>query len=507
MKLRIYIVDDELMALQYFKYLLEQTGLAYDVVGQSTNSQKALTEITNLKPDVVFADINMPVLNGLELAEEIMKRVSVKVVLLTSYKDFDYVKRGIQLGVADYVLKNELDENALKGILQKIGQNLMEERKKEHLILEHNVRRFLLSDAAEMEDHVYEHKPMQRYGLISVLCPSKICIKNQRIVERQTADCYELHELSYPEGLSCSAFTEMPGGELCGIFFIQGNVTDGQKVLSQACEEIMDYLKSQERVGCCLISDTCYHFFDLQGSYREMTCLSEHLYAYPEQQIFLAEEIRKKRTQKIVIDDWVISLGNSMENQSIAETEAVFQQLLEHWQKNLNIWEYTDNLQNVYRQFKTFVQKHHLNEAVLDIPDWYTDRIVAEEALKVCLRQILEQQKQEEQGNYSLYVQQAITYIRGNYNRDISVPDIADAVKISEGHLRRLFKQELNIKVLDYLTEYRLECAKLLMKNKEDNLSEIWKKTGFTSAQYFSYVFKKKEGILPKDYLKQIRNG
>ncbi|MEI3412064.1 MAG: helix-turn-helix transcriptional regulator [Blautia sp.] len=86
-------------------------------------------------------------------------------------------------------------------------------------------------------------------------------------------------------------------------------------------------------------------------------------------------------------------------------------------------------------------------------------------------------------------------------------PDIAEAVGISEGHLRRLFKQELNIKVVDYLMEFRLESAKLLMKNTDENLTEIWSKTGFTSAQYFSYVFKKrKEGMLPKECLKKTRN-
>ncbi|MEI3412068.1 MAG: helix-turn-helix domain-containing protein [Blautia sp.] len=62
----------------------------------------------------------------------------------------------------------------------------------------------------------------------------------------------------------------------------------------------------------------------------------------------------------------------------------------------------------------------------------------------------------------------------------------------------------MNIKVVDYLMEFRLESAKLLMKNTDENLTEIWSKTGFTSAQYFSYVFKRKrrnasERIFEKD--------
>lgn len=495
------------MAIQYFIYLLEQTGILYEVVGQATNSQRALEEITSKKPDVVFADINMPVMDGLVLAEQILKKAPTKVILLTSYRDFDYVKRGIQIGVADYVLKNELNEEALKKLLEKTAQDLVIEKKKEHLILEHNVRHFLLSDAAEMEDRVYEHRPMQRYGLIMVQCPAKICIKTQKMSDRQNADCYELHCLPYPNGLTCSAFTEMPGGELCGIFFIDGSVTDGQDALKLACKEIKKYLDAGNYKGICLISDTSYHFFDLQGSYRELTDLAAYLYAYPEQNVFTAEQIRKDREKKKTPDNQMFAFISSMEGDNPAEAERMLEEMLKQWHENLNIWEYTDNLQNVYRQFRTFIQRHHLNEGILEIPDWYTDITEAEAAVNDCLCQILKGQEQEKNSGYSLYVQQAMDYIRRNYSRDIAIPEIAESVKISEGHLRRLFRQELNTKVLDYLTEYRLERAKQLMKNKEDNLNEIWKKTGFTSAQYFSYVFKKKEGILPKDYLKQIRNG
>lgn len=63
------------------------------------------------------------------------------------------------------------------------------------------------------------------------------------------------------------------------------------------------------------------------------------------------------------------------------------------------------------------------------------------------------------------------------------------------------------MKIVDFLTEYRLERAKALMRDTEESITEIWQKTGFTSAQYFSYVFKRKEGVLPKEYRKNLKNG
>ena len=506
MKITIYVVDDEWMAIQYFQYLMERTNIEYELVGQSTNSMKALKEIVSLKPDVVFMDINMPVLDGLELSRQILAQIPVKIFLLTSYRDFDFVKRGIQIGVADYILKNELTEKELERVLSKASQELYGEKKKTHLILEHNVRAFLLSETDSIEDHVYEHRSMQRYALISVMEQPSINLRHVEKGPKPNVDCYELHNLAYPEGMECSAFTEMESGELCGIFFIHGHVTDGQVLLLQAGKMISRYLGEQGLHFCSLISETKYHFFELQRAYRELKQLSEYVYARPQQNVFVMCDMPNAAEQAYVWDGNMEILDKCLEKREKNEAETFLEGLFFRWKKCLKFWEYTENLQTVYRYLKSYIKKRNLSQAIMEIPESYPDTCQAEARLKGCLDLILEELGQEKGQNYSIYVQQAITYIHRNFGQDISVPDIAEAVGISEGHLRRLFKQELNIKVVDYLMEYRLESAKLLMKNTDENLTEIWSKTGFASAQYFSYVFKRKEGMLPKEFLKKIRN-
>ncbi|MEI3412065.1 MAG: hypothetical protein V8Q57_01725 [Blautia sp.] len=68
---------------------------------------------------------------------------------------------------------------------------------------------------------------------------------------KPNVDCYELHNLIYPEGIECSAFTEMKSGELCGIFFIHGHVTDGQVLLLQAGKLISRYLEERQGLHFC----------------------------------------------------------------------------------------------------------------------------------------------------------------------------------------------------------------------------------------------------------------
>ena len=93
MKLTIYIVDDEPMAIRYLETLLKGTGLEIVIAGKASNGVKAVSEILKLHPDFVFADISMPVMNGLEMSEHVLKQnPSQKIFLLTAYRDFEYAK-------------------------------------------------------------------------------------------------------------------------------------------------------------------------------------------------------------------------------------------------------------------------------------------------------------------------------------------------------------------------------------------------------------------------------
>lgn len=507
MKLTIYIVDDEKMAIKYLHYLLEHCDLEYEVVGEATNSERALSDIVRYRPDIVFADINMPVMDGLRLSEEILKRIQTRIFLLTSYRDFDYVQKGIQIGAANYILKNELNEESLQTLLEKTAREIEMEQKQHHRLLEYNVRQFLLSESEELDgEHIYEHKPMQRYALISLLPAPHIYMKHRTAVEKSKADSYELHSLPFPKGIECSAFTEFPNKEMCGLFFIHSDVADGQFLLMEAGKILCQYLEDKGVKICCVISDTYYHFLDLQKAYREMRILEDYLYSTPGQQIFHTEELRKKSGQENQFREYWEKISRKLEEEEFDEARRMLEELLEQSRQCLNIWEYAENLRIIYRKLRDYAEKMQVYTEILECPDMFENAEEAENELLQRFDTIYQEKPKKAGTAYSPYIMQAMEYIRKNYEHDISIPDIADAAKVSEGHLRRLFKQELGIKVVDYLTEYRLECAKLLMKNGENRLGEIWSRTGFSSAQYFSYVFKKKEGVLPKDYVKQAQS-
>ena len=106
--------------------------------------------------------------------------------------------------------------------------------------------------------------------------------------------------------------------------------------------------------------------------------------------------------------------------------------------------------------------------------DEYQDVGLLERELFEVQDNVLRAQEERRQKSYSRHVILAQEFINRNYKEDISVADIAEAAGISEGHLRRCFKKEMDINVVNYLTEYRLSHAKRLMQDRKGSIDEIW---------------------------------
>ncbi len=126
-KTRIVLADDEI----HIRYLVRSVVRAegYTVVGEANNGEDALTLYRLHKPDLILMDINLPLKTGDEVLDEIMREFpAAVVVMLTMVADVDTVKRCLEMGATDYILKNNsVDE--IRRMLREIVTSLPEERK------------------------------------------------------------------------------------------------------------------------------------------------------------------------------------------------------------------------------------------------------------------------------------------------------------------------------------------------------------------------------------------
>ena len=130
---KIFLVDDEPLVLIGMQGMLNWAELGYTVVGTARNGAEALKAIGETYPDIVVSDIRMPVRDGFTLAESCHKDGSALPVfiMLTSYEEFDYVKRSMRLGVVDYLVKIDLTAESLTAALDKARAAVEKERRQQ----------------------------------------------------------------------------------------------------------------------------------------------------------------------------------------------------------------------------------------------------------------------------------------------------------------------------------------------------------------------------------------
>jgi len=105
-KLRVLLVDDEIMIREGFKRLFDWEGHGCQVVGEAADGMAALTQIDELAPDIVIMDINIPIMNGLKVIQlSRIRHPDTAFVIVSGYDDFAYCREALRLQITDYILK------------------------------------------------------------------------------------------------------------------------------------------------------------------------------------------------------------------------------------------------------------------------------------------------------------------------------------------------------------------------------------------------------------------
>lgn len=105
-KMRVLLVDDEIMIREGFKRLFDWEAHDCEVIGEAADGMEALNQIDVLNPDIVIMDINIPIMNGLKVIKlSRMKHPEIAFVIVSGYDDFSYCREALRLQITDYILK------------------------------------------------------------------------------------------------------------------------------------------------------------------------------------------------------------------------------------------------------------------------------------------------------------------------------------------------------------------------------------------------------------------
>lgn len=505
-QIRIFLVDDEPMAIRHIKRVLGDNQEAYQIVGTAENGSQALEKLESCHPDMILADICMPVMDGLELAGAVKAHYpEIKVILLTSYKDFSFVQQGLTLGISGYMIKNEITKEQVNAEIERLFLESKMEKEKNRIYFEKNIYNFLNHGEKSVVTFNAPKGCSTSYAVISIF--RKIPVKLSEIQQEEfRLDDNQMESLFYTENMKCRAAVKMSAASYCLIFYVR-NLSSERQQQEQLCGiagQIEEFLKEQ-KADCVLLASSANLTFDeIPACYQKQKSWERYTHTLDKARVLYSWEYEKKRDigQQVDIWKWMEEFVDPVSRAWDLETAV---DKLCRYRDTIPVDTYLHIAELLYQELLGKRKKSCLSTYELEQKKNYIFQ--NPQALEKWLSAEIRRTKQEEEADsvqsYSENVKKALDYIHGNYEKQITLEGISRYIGISESHLRRRFRRETGMTVVDYITRYRIEKAKRLLETGEYVIGEIYEKVGFSTSQYFSIVFKRYEKISPGQYQKK----
>lgn len=513
MKLKILVADDNPLTLQSLQTTVPWEEWGCELTACAGNGTEAWEKITRYHPDIVILDIHMPGMNGLEVAALIQKMQERPVIiLLSAYDEFTYAKKGIRLGVFDYLLK-PLDNEELKMVLDKAAQFLVQESQKKNKTWRKDwCEKLLLEGISGYVDAVqtlgtYLSEQWHPYGYSLLLLQSQE--KDKKEFEVFRAD---MHELLKNEPVRYLNVVGKEGSAILLGFSSLRLVRDYDLEALYLANKIVDKAKTDR---LCL-------FAGISNYYERPDCL-EQMY----QEARFAAESRFFLENKSVIHYQSV-MSKSVRNEYVMSKKmqeiflAVSQKNMDHILKCLD--EFTVLLEQDKRYDAEYVRTifSQIAFSVLSILDH--NRIggeqiksvdtIQEEIQKISslqdmakwIRKYVQacmEQRQKEDAPFSIQTKRVLDFLNTNYMKQLSLSDVASDIGVSESHLCRILKHETGETFVNILSKIRIQKAKQLIDSGKYKVYEVAELVGISNYAYFYQVFRKITGISPTEYQKK----
>ena len=527
--LKVFLVEDEFVIREGIKNNIDWKAHGYEFCGEAGDGELAYPMIQKLRPDIVITDIRMPFMDGLELSRLIRKELpNTEIIILSGYQEFEYAKEAIKLGVAQYLSKPingeellaELDELSAKieekrraiqireRYLQEMEENTLRERKKlfQELVTGENTVAELLETAEGL-------------GIdLSAPWYNIILFKTQSL--RHAQDEYsgslirieqELRTLE--DGKTVISFDRNLEGKA---FLLKAESEEQLQIQQQEyIEKIKDIMEKYEHIRYFGgIGKPVNRLRELPASFEQASHAFAHRYLVqdsrildgghlaqePEEEPFDIKEVNPKQIDRTKIQEF---LKQGDREEVVYFVEEFFRDLSHKALQS-----------NIFRQYITmdayFCVADFLESLQTDTQDPETpsqdektqqDSDSAIRYITRILDKALEARDRAASSRYDDVVDRVTKYIEENYaDEDLSLNLLASHVNFSPNHLSMIFSQQTGQSFIKYLTDYRMNKAKELLRCTGKRSSLISQEVGYKDPHYFSYLFKKTQGMTPTQY-------
>lgn len=523
-KTTIAIIDDESLVRVGIKSSVSWEEHGYEIVGEADNGQSGLEMILEKKPDIVFLDVCMPVMDGIEVLRQLKKEnLDCTVIVLSCHDDFHYVREAMKNGACDYLRKNEINSANILRVLEEIRRSVQEKKDVESEAGQQGWEKYYSRQACLQQLITGPGRdgelplPTDQLAIHEshLICAVFSVADYQQILER--------YETGYPFTLEHSVINltkevVRQRSREAEIFLQQENIyvlllssrsstrnseweSQVFSMLSELCTVLQDYLNA--RIFCG-VSSTVSQFSCLPEAFSLANYSRKLHYFQPDKSIIKEARLPADTLEEPAIKEFTGQINTAISkkqySQAFEHLEAVFQWLSEHSRENLDVTGIRGSFVNMARYI--LLQEGKNSEELLSRLTRCETLLQTKEFFQDFQNDLEDSGEDLAQRHY--LIRAATEYIQENLSRgNISLDEIAEHLLISKSYLCRLFQKNMGLSVQRYIHNIRIERAKEYLKDYHLKIYEIAELTGFNSSTHFNIVFKKIVHCTPIEY----RNG
>jgi len=509
---RVMIVDDEAILRTGILHLCNWSEYGIEIVAQAANGQEALQLIEAAAPHVVITDIVMPVMDGVELTKTMRAQYpDIKIVVLSSYSEYNYVREVFKYGVTDYLLKPRVSAAELVSLIQSLCSSMN---------LNSPGSQPAKKDPALMLGRWLDHETDEEVG-DDISLELLDIFKRKHFVIAKASTALLLSRTKWTQSqiedqIIGIASEQLAGLAHCCVFLKNEALLLVNYDSSQTVEVIAALRRFAERVKdsltyiCYVLSHPFDHFRSLKGEHERLSSHLGRLLYFSGQAMVAVDEITISG-EKTSFDErqYISTLRTFSTDESIAMIRALFSETKAH----LSYDEYSLKRLCQNLVYSTLFTLEQLKQPIAELGSSklklfkMIDLAFDIEELEHIMVQFLEKVKHVVQGNdyrQSIILHQIYEYVNEHYANEISLSEMANALHLNYTYLSSYFKQRTQENLTSYINRVRTDKAKELLLDPSLSVSEISRLTGFSDHNYFSKVFKKMTGMTPVEYRHQI---
>lgn len=529
--LKVFLAEDEFIIREGIKNNIDWQAHGYEFCGEASDGELAFPLIQKTRPDILITDIKMPFVDGLALSRLVKKELpETEIIILSGYEEFDYAKEAIQIGVARYLLKPINGETLLQEIdsvaeiilgkqkEKEIREKYQKEMEENSLRDQMDLFQHLVTGDCSMEELLSVADKLD----LKIMAPwySIVLLKIQSmkhdyeeysgsivVVDERIAKLAEPeHVLVFDRALEGRAFLFKADSEEELLAYQKEYLGDVKEVLS-------GYANLRYFGG---IGTPVNRLREIPASFEDASHAFAHRYLVAESCILDSSLLMQEGAAEQ--EDFRISAVNPEQID-----RAKMQEFLRTGDLDEVIYfvdEFFGKLDGgamksrIFRQYITmdayfsiadFLKGLGLQKDEIEAPDQDSSILQDEKSAMDYIVRIMNKalvlREKKASSRYEDVVSEVIHYIEDNYaQEELSLNLLASHVNFSPNHLSMIFSQQTGQTLIRYLTDYRMNRAKELLRCSSKKSSVISMEVGYKDPHYFSYLFKKTQGMTPTQY-------